>query len=420
MMETKPAPPAIDVAERTDPGRDPAKQVNEDACTSRETPLGHLSVLCDGMGGHENGREAATLAVRTIFESFDAARIAGAGGAGERGRRALAEAITRANRRVFDLGGASQHGRPGSTVVALLVHAGGAEIAHVGDSRAYVLQAGEIFQLTKDHSMVQKLVDAGALTPAQAAAHPDANQILRALGTAPEVEVEVRAQTLPLTAGDALVLCSDGLSDLVDAADILRVVTAASPADAVTQLVDLANARGGHDNITVVVARLREAAGGSASPGRSATRPGRGSVLPTIAQTVIEMPAVPMPSGAPAPRTSLPIRPLLSTAPDLGVPPSRRRPSIAVAIGVLLAFVGVGAAAFAVYLLLHPALRARQVAPFALSGVPMSSARKNVSLVPVGPDPDPAADAQANDAPVEPAPLPSLVPSPPLRPGRAR
>jgi PPM family protein phosphatase len=445
-METKPTLPAVEIAERSDPGRDPEKQVNEDACGYEETALGHLAVLCDGMGGHQNGREAATLAVKTILETFSAAKASEEANAGERGRELLGEAIVAANQRVFDLGGTTKHGRPGSTVVAVLLHAGGAEVAHVGDSRCYMIHGTQIFQITKDHSMVQKLVDAQILTPAQAAVHPDANQILRALGSSAEVEVEVRAQTIAHVAGDAFVLCSDGLCDLVDSAEILKLATSAPPAQAAGQLVDLANARGGHDNITVMILRARESV---------ASVREREALAPTVAQTLVAAPVFVSPAvqsgtqptspdasssqNVPAaassqpvlrptvdapPPGALPLPPPVAAAPPelasgsrMPQPPPKRRISVAVAIGVFLAVVGIGAAGFAIYLLLNPSLNEKQVAPFALTGLPMASSRPPAQLVPVAPDPEPSPNAPVDSGP-PPAPLPSLVPSPrPLRHG---
>src|SRR5580704_6334151 len=138
--------PAIEYAERSDPGRDPDKQVNEDACGRRETRHGHLCAVCDGMGGHAAGREAAELALATLFEVVEAAPD-GAPPAG-----LLRAAIEEANRRVFVLRTSEiALGRPGSTVVALLVHAHGTEVAHVGDSRAYRIHAGQISRLTRHH-----------------------------------------------------------------------------------------------------------------------------------------------------------------------------------------------------------------------------------------------------------------------------
>jgi len=252
--------PALEIAYRTDPGRDPDKQVNEDAAVHVETKLGTLCVVCDGMGGHAGGKEASELASQTIVEIVQAAPEV------TQPRDALRVAIEEANRRVWSMPTSEGGYRPGSTVVALLAHAGGAEIAHVGDSRIYLVHSGAITQVTKDHSMVQEMVDRNIIRAEDAASHPDANKIMRAIGIAKEVDVEVRPSPIAFVAGDVFVLCSDGLSDLVNAAEILDVAGSHPPAQAAGQLVDLANARGGHDNITAMVVRMKSSANASAAP----------------------------------------------------------------------------------------------------------------------------------------------------------
>jgi len=292
--------PASEVAVRSDPGLDPDKRVNEDVCDHRETRFGRLVVVCDGMGGHADGREAASLALSTVLDVFSQAAPEMAPS------EVLRMAIEDANANVHampprELG----FGRPGSTVVAVLVHARGAEVAHVGDSRAYLVHQGQIVALTRDHSVVQQMVDFGALTPEQAAHHPDANRITRALGMNPSVEVEVRSQPMPYVAGDAFVLCSDGLSDLVDETEIRDVVGPEPPSQAVGRLVDLANARGGHDNITVAILRVRESIQAIA-----------GGVAPTVVQTTVSHPAGATISGVPEalrPRWPGPVGPFQPT-----------------------------------------------------------------------------------------------------------
>jgi protein phosphatase len=292
MASVKKAPdlPAVEYAQRSDPGRDPDKQVNEDACGHRQTRFGHLCVVCDGMGGHAAGREAAQLALTTIFEVFDHSV--------EPARPAdvLRAALEEASQRVYAMRTSEVAlGRPGSTVVAILLHAHGTEVAHIGDSRAYLVHEGQIRRLTRDHSIVQELVDRGLLTPQQAAHHPEANRITRALGMAAEVEAEVLPQEVRQVAGDAFVLCSDGLSDLVEEHEMLAIVAAEPAEQAVGKLVDLANARGGHDNVTVIVLRARETALGQAP-----------SVAPTVAQTgtteamaAVRAPEATLPESAP-------------------------------------------------------------------------------------------------------------------------
>lgn len=249
----------IEFAQRSDPGRDPNKQINEDSCGYHETRHGQLGVLCDGMGGHYGGREASQLAIKTIFEVFEQAPPHVTPSA------ALKGAVEEAGRRVYLLGGPPENRtRPGSTCVAILLHDRGADVAHVGDSRAYVIRAWQIYPLTRDHSMVQGMIDAGLLTEEQAIGHPDGNKITRALGMKPEVEVEVRPEPMELFPGDIFVLASDGLTDLARPNEILgatkQALASGSLESACAALVVMANERGGHDNITVQMARVLDVA----------------------------------------------------------------------------------------------------------------------------------------------------------------
>lgn len=245
-----------DIAELSDAGRDPAKQVNEDSSGYAETRHGHLAVVCDGMGGHSGGREASQTAVRTIVERVEQAPEGTPPGP------LLREAIEAAGQAVYAVGGdAPTEMRPGSTCIAMLLHERGAEIAHVGDSRGYVIRGGAIQRVTSDHSMVQQMVDAGVLTPEEAIDHPESNKITRALGMRPDVEVELRPEPLALQRGDVLLLCSDGLTDLVGDSEIASLTQShmsSGPAVVCQQLVALANERGGYDNITVEILHVLE------------------------------------------------------------------------------------------------------------------------------------------------------------------
>jgi PPM family protein phosphatase len=247
----------VDFAELSDPGRDPTKQINEDASAYAETVHGHLAVVCDGMGGHAGGRQASEAAIAAILEQTHQADP------DQPPSRVLESAIQVAARAVYAVGGgAPQELRPGSTCVALLVHERGAEVGHVGDSRAYLVRAGAIQRLTRDHSMVQQMVDAGVLKPEDAPHHPEANKITRALGMAPEADVEIAREPVPLLAGDTLLLMTDGLTDLVSDPEVLDVVQqriANGPAFVCRELVALSNERGGHDNITIQVLHVIEA-----------------------------------------------------------------------------------------------------------------------------------------------------------------
>jgi protein phosphatase len=310
--------PAIEQAFRTDPGRDPEKQTNEDACGYRQTRFGHLAVVCDGMGGHLYGKEASEAAIAAIFETFDHAD------ANATAKETLRQAIERANDRVWALAPAeARDARPGSTVVALLLHSDGTEIAHVGDSRCYLVHAGQVQQMTRDHSIVEQLVARGVISREQAKSHPDANRITRALGSASTVEVELESTHAHVT-GDTFVLCSDGLSDLVEESDILSLASE-PPVQAAGRLVDLANARGGHDNITVMIIRARESA------------VVQGGVAPTVVQTTVTsaMPAAPIPVTQ-APKSS------------------SRRSKLPMLIGLTLAALGVGAGILALAAGLKP------------------------------------------------------------------
>jgi serine/threonine protein phosphatase PrpC len=245
----------IEFAQASDPGRDPNKQVNEDSCGYAETRFGHLCVLCDGMGGHYGGKEASRCAITTIFEMFEQLPPGMAPAA------ALKQAIEEAGRRVYQLGGPPENRtRPGSTVVVMLLHDRGLDVAHVGDSRAYIIRSNQIYPLTRDHSMVQGMIDAGMLTEESAMGHPDSNKITRALGMKPDVDVELRPEPMELFPGDVLLQSSDGLTDLALGRDILgatrQALSSGNVEYACNTLVKLANDRGGHDNITVQMVRV--------------------------------------------------------------------------------------------------------------------------------------------------------------------
>lgn len=245
----------LEFGEATDSGLDPAKQVNEDSMGYAQSKFGHLFVICDGMGGHVGGKQASELAVKSIFEVFESQPDH------MRPIDALQHAIEEAARRVFDFGGPPNNpARPGSTCVALLLHNGRIETAHVGDSRAYAIRANQIYRLTRDHSMVQSLLDQGLLSEQEAIGHPDSNKITRALGMTPQVEVEVQPEPMELFEGDVFVLATDGLTDLARNDDILITVReylkTHDVQTAAVELVALANRRGGHDNITVQVVRI--------------------------------------------------------------------------------------------------------------------------------------------------------------------
>lgn len=341
----------VELAGKTDPGRDPDKQVNEDHYREGKTRFGLLAVVCDGMGGHAGGKEASALASATVFEEVEAAPE------GESPASALKRAIEIANRKVYALGQSGMHGRPGSTIVSLLFHTGGAEVAHVGDSRIYLVRGVECMQITRDHSAVQLMVDAGVLTPEQAKVHPEANKITRALGIEAEVEVELRPHAFPYAPGDTFVLCSDGLSDLLEPDDFVRLVGGVPLAQAAGQLVDLANARGGHDNITALLVRAKGGAHAS-SDLRTQLMPAATGSSGGVAKTLIGAP-IAAPAGSPARAGVSPTMVMDPSAPapsahvptaPRSAPRPRGGPGASLVVGLVLAVVVVGILGTLLYL----------------------------------------------------------------------
>ena len=142
----------------------------------------------------------------------------------------------------------------GTTCLAAVLHEQNLLVANVGDSRAYIIHAGGMRQVSQDHSLVAQMVRNGEITAAEARVHAQRNIIYRSLGYAPEVEVDLFVE--PVERGDAVLLCTDGLSGLVDDAEVLRIVEAYGPDESVQQLIAAANAAGGPDNITAIVVRV--------------------------------------------------------------------------------------------------------------------------------------------------------------------
>lgn len=206
-----------------------------------------LLAVSDGMGGANAGEVASALVVDALREAMMSAK----GNWDE----ATTLAVEEVNRKVWEA--AREPGRKGmgATLTAVCVHADQAHIAEVGDSRAYLVRNGRIRQVTRDQSFVQLLVDSGALKPEEADKYPMKNVVLQAMGQ--KEDVKVALGRLGLRRGDRLLLCSDGLSNKVTSAEMLRAVEGTLDLDvAARELVALANERGGEDNITVVLADL--------------------------------------------------------------------------------------------------------------------------------------------------------------------
>jgi len=248
----------IDVGARSDAGR--VRENNEDSF--RVASGVSLFVLSDGMGGQASGEVASRLAVDAIVSHCREARsnpsspLVGASIAGvSETTNRLASAIRAANRVVRAAAQRNEgHHGMGATAVAAWFTGERMSLAHVGDSRAYMLRGGLLEQLTKDHSFVAEQVRRGMMTPEEASASRMQNVLLRALGIDSEVDVDVDEELL--TDGDTLLLCSDGLTHELPDAQIAAVLRDTSDAqEAATRLIDLANEAGGRDNVTVIVVR---------------------------------------------------------------------------------------------------------------------------------------------------------------------
>jgi len=241
----------------TDVGR--KRKHNEDAYLV--DPERGLFVVADGMGGHAAGEVASRITVESMQEFIAASDDATDsswpfGQAGSRTPSAgtrLTAAVEKANEKVMR----AVASRPelkgmGTTVVAALIDGDRATLVHVGDSRAYLYRDGELRRLTDDHSWVQEQVNAGILSEDEAKSHPLKNVVTRALGGSPHVSVDLIE--VPLRTGDRFLLCSDGLTGMVADEEIHEFFQSEPvPEPAVRRLVDLANERGGIDNITVIV-----------------------------------------------------------------------------------------------------------------------------------------------------------------------
>jgi serine/threonine protein phosphatase PrpC len=223
----------------------------------------NLFVLSDGMGGEAHGEVASALAVETVVkhclasEDKDATLVFGdVPPTWSEKTRALANAVHLANKNIYESAQAhpEQHGM-GATLTALWIDERRLSLAHVGDSRAYLLRGGTLQQLTRDHSLVAEQVRRGILTLAEAERSEMQSVLLRALGAHPEIEVDAEEHTL--FDRDILVLCSDGLTRMVTEPEIAGTLQAEpDPVRAANRLVELANEQGGADNISVVVIRI--------------------------------------------------------------------------------------------------------------------------------------------------------------------
>lgn len=223
-----------------------------------------LLVVADGMGGHASGEVASKMAVdviRDYFKNVHDGRFPVVGTYREdclEMTNRIGSAVRLANMAVYEAAkNDSKLQGMGTTIAAVLVHGNKLSIAHVGDSRVYLVRAGDIEQLTDDHSIVYEQVKRELITRDEAQKSDMKNILTRAVGISPDVEVDFNEMTL--ADGDVLVLCSDGLSSMVSDDDILSaVILIDDPAETCKKLIDMANNNGGSDNITVVAGYIRK------------------------------------------------------------------------------------------------------------------------------------------------------------------
>lgn len=241
---------------KTDPGR--ARENNEDSVA--HDPATHLGVLADGMGGYNAGEVASGMAtafiksemVRWLSEAGKQANISNI-------RRALEICVDNANRSVFNAASANAHyAGMGTTLVVAVFQDAKVLLGHIGDSRCYRMRGGEMVQLTKDHSLLQEQIDAGLLTVEQAATSSHKNLVTRALGVEDAVMFELNEHAVE--SGDLYLMCSDGLSDMANDAEIETVLgSQTSMAQKADRLIALANELGGRDNISVLLVQAGSA-----------------------------------------------------------------------------------------------------------------------------------------------------------------
>ena len=244
------------------------REINED-CVRGVQPSdralrsarGVLAIVADGMGGSAAGEVASRMAVETIEKAYYASK--------RETTESLVKAFEDANRRIWRMSATHKEMKGmGTTCTALVVRAGQAFMAHVGDTRLYLIRANEAYLMSQDDSLVMEMVRRGELTLEQARRHEDRNVIRRALGVHPSIEVATWNEPFPLRESDQFLLCSDGLHDLVDTRAMVSALRGSEPQQACEQLIELARRQGGYDNITAVVVAVSSRESEPARPTR--------------------------------------------------------------------------------------------------------------------------------------------------------
>ena len=235
------------------------RSANQDAygaILAPNTPPGidALLAVADGMGGHQAGEVASAMAIQGLVHRLSPPAKNVTPLPQESRADSLGSILQQVNGDIFQAAKQPQTHGMGTTFTVAMIAGLSLSVAHVGDSRLYLLRNGQLKLLSSDHSWVAEEVARGALTPEEAQAHPRRNILTRAMGTTPNVKVDAFEAKMEL--GDILLLCSDGLHSLVSDQEIAQMLSQKSPQDASQALVDRANSLGGNDNTTVIVARL--------------------------------------------------------------------------------------------------------------------------------------------------------------------
>lgn len=239
----------MDIYAKTDTGR--VRSINQDCFDFTVLDLqSFCAIVCDGMGGTKAGEVASLLACETakkyIVENFKENL------SDEKIKELIINSIKISNEEIFKKAQENKNYLGmGTTIVLALICKNTIHIAHIGDSRAYIISNKKIEQLTKDHSMVQEMVESGEITSEQAKNHPKKNIITRALGVSKDIEIDYKATSLK--ENDVIFLCTDGLSNYIDDKNILKYIKKYSGQEIVDRLVDKANELGGNDNITALI-----------------------------------------------------------------------------------------------------------------------------------------------------------------------
>jgi serine/threonine protein phosphatase PrpC len=313
------------VSARTDVGR--ARDHNEDAytvtdldsgirletgaeaCRCNVRDRGVLMAVAHGMGGHQAGEVASALVLDSLRAAFrqgeDAPSI----------EKLLETAVQRANRDVAEAARAGDRKGMGATLTCVFVKGAEAYVAEVGDSRAYLLRGDRLRQITRDQSLVQMLVDSGVISPEEARESPQKSVILQGVGLKPDVRVAIAR--LELRRGDRLLICCDGLSNMVTDQELQALLAEGDPKTTADRMIDLANERGGEDNITAIVAHF---------DGPGLPLPSPDATLTQTLKVIQEYdPAAPVPRSPPPP----PPAPI----------PRRGRSGVVVAVAAIVALV---------------------------------------------------------------------------------